>query len=106
MAKYARIKIYPHGSNPRKRRKPIATISVRGRSKKHARNRASSLISRILKNVEKGFYDSTGFHPIRASRDYSGAKAGETRARSKTAVRTRARAHAHRARKARRGAIS
>ena len=28
-------------------------------------------------NIEMGFRDATGFHPIRASRDYSYARAGE-----------------------------
>jgi len=42
------------------------------------------------KNVQMGFYDSTGFHPIRASSDYSGAY--ETRS-------ARSRAHAPKKRK-------
>lgn len=31
------------------------------------------------KNVEMGYYDQYGFHPIRASRDYSPARAGESK---------------------------
>ena len=43
--------------------------------------RLNALLGR-KKNVEMGFYDATGFHPIRASKDYSMAVAGERRPRS------------------------
>lgn len=33
----------------------------------------------VRKNVEMGFYDGTGFHPIRASSDYQESRAGESR---------------------------
>ncbi|HUD74591.1 MAG TPA: hypothetical protein VMQ76_05915 [Terracidiphilus sp.] len=39
-------------------------------------------------NVSEGFYDATGFHPIRSSADYSPAKAGE--GKSKKAKHSRA----------------
>jgi len=43
------------------------------------------------KNVEMGVWDSSGFHPIRASRDYSASRAGERkgggRARAKRKTR-------------------
>jgi len=52
--------------------------------------RLNALLGR-KKNVEMGFYDATGFHPIRASKDYSGARAGERRARSYRARGTRLR---------------
>ena len=29
------------------------------------------------KNVEAGFWNATGFHPIRASRDYDADRAGD-----------------------------
>jgi hypothetical protein len=32
----------------------------------------------VRRNVEQGFYDQYGFHPIRASSDYSAARAGES----------------------------
>jgi hypothetical protein len=32
---------------------------------------------RRVKNVERGFYDATGFHPIRSSRDYDPDRAGD-----------------------------
>jgi hypothetical protein len=38
------------------------------------------------RNVEFGFRDSTGFHPIRASRDYSASRAGEVGSRSLKSV--------------------
>lgn len=78
------IKLYPKGrANPHST--PLARIVVthdgqgrKLRSKKQALARARSLARRVMKNVEAGFYDSTGFHPIRSSRDYSKARAGET----------------------------
>jgi len=33
--------------------------------------------ARRVKNVERGFYDATGFHPIRSSRDYDPDRAGD-----------------------------
>jgi hypothetical protein len=32
---------------------------------------------RRVKNVERGFYDATGFHPLRSSRDYDPDRAGD-----------------------------
>lgn len=36
------------------------------------------------RNIAQGFYDASGFHPIRASEDYDPATAGETGRKSKT----------------------
>lgn len=43
--------------------------------------RTVSRLKNLLRrhNVEMGFTDATGFHPICASADYSGARAGEKR---------------------------
>lgn len=98
MAKWwKKIKIFSRGKNP----KPIATLTVQGRSKKDVHRRALRIakhhlknvrvVTRDRKNVEQGFWDSTGFHPIRASKDYSMARAGERRARSYRARATRLR---------------
>ena len=88
--KHVTIKLRPHGSNPST--KPLGILTVRGRSRKNAKSKAKSLLRRLFgRNVAEGFYDSTGFHPIRASRDYSKARAGEGRARSYRARATRLR---------------
>lgn len=88
MAKRVTIKLRNPGSKPST--KPVGTLTVLGRSKKHAKSKAKSLLRRLFgKNVAEGFYDSTGFHPIRHSVDYSKARAGEGRARSGVARRTR-----------------
>jgi len=68
--------------------KPIATLTFRGRSKKEALENAQSFSERH--NVAMGFTDASGFHPIRASEDYSRKRAGEkprrkfSRAKSRT----------------------
>jgi hypothetical protein len=95
--KHVTIKLRPHGSNPST--KPLGILTVLGRSKKKAVAKGKRLLRRLT-NVSEGFYDSTGFHPIRASKDYSKARAGEGRARSRKAVATRVRS---KMRKARRG---
>jgi hypothetical protein len=33
--------------------------------------------ARRVKNVERGFYNSTGFHPLRSSKDYDPDRAGD-----------------------------
>lgn len=71
MPKIVRIKI---GSNPKK---PVAVISVRGRSKKHAVANANRVLRKHFKNVTAGFYRGGVFHPIRASEDYRPSRAGE-----------------------------
>ena len=83
MARTLRLKIFPKGSNPRKRGgpKPIV-INVSGGSLQKAKARLSRFLKRHIKNVEMGFYRGGVFHPIRASKDYSRAQAGEGRARS------------------------
>ena len=60
------------------------------------------------KNVEMGFTDATGFHPIRSSSDYKPYRAGEfpkqgksTKERKAASRRAKARMHSGRARKGR-----
>lgn len=43
---------------------------------KHLKNGAVTIIP-LRKNVAQGFYDGTGFHPIRSSRDYDPERAGD-----------------------------
>lgn len=74
----------PHGS---------MEVSFTG-SKRHAEASMRKLLKRLKRrsNVEQGFYDRKGrFHPIRASSDYSGSRAGEGRKRSKKARRRKRR---------------
>ena len=40
--------------------------------------RKKKMAKRKRRNVEMGFYDDTGFHPIRASSDYSSSRGGES----------------------------
>jgi hypothetical protein len=49
-------------------------IPIHGKTIKSARAKANAFRDRHLKNVEQGFYNATGFHPIRASKDYDSAK--------------------------------
>jgi hypothetical protein len=81
----SKIKLFR--KNPQ--RTHVATLSVRGKTKKQAAANARAVARHHVKNIEMGFYDSSGFHPIRASRDYSGAQAGEKRVRSYKARGTR-----------------
>jgi hypothetical protein len=53
-------------SNPTK---TLATITFRGKSKKDLARNVRAFSKRH--NVAAGFFDATGFHPIRASKDYS-----------------------------------
>lgn len=53
--------------------------------------------SRKRRNIQQGFYDSSGFHPIRASSDYDPGIAGET---GRKPVRTRSKKKASAKRKA------
>ncbi len=46
-------------------------ISVIGKTKKQVHSRARKFVKGYLKNVEMGFHDASGFHPIRGSSDYS-----------------------------------
>ncbi len=84
-------------SNPKK---VLSKHTFFGKTIKAAKSAARRYFGR-KRNVEMGFYDAHGFHPIRASSDYSGAKAGEKRARSKRAVATRVRSRMRRARRGR-----
>jgi len=84
----SRIKLFR--KNPGGKRTHLATMTVHGKSKKQAKANVGVLARNFLKNVE-GFQDETGFHPIRASKDYSGARAGEKRPRSYRARATRLR---------------
>lgn len=88
--------------------KILHRITSFGKSLKQAvaRNRRAMGDIARKRNIEMGYWDGGIFHPIRASSDYSGARAGEKRARSKTARRTRARSYSRKARHARHGAIS
>jgi hypothetical protein len=79
-------------------RKLLARHSFFGKTPQAAVGRAKKFFG-LKGNVEQGFWDSTGFHPIRASSDYSAARAGEKRARSRRAIATRVRAHHKRARR-------
>ncbi len=83
----SKIKLFR--KNPSGKRTQVATLTVRGKTKKQAATNARRVARHHVKNVEMGFYDATGFHPIRASRDYSGAQAGEKRVRSYKARGTR-----------------
>ncbi len=83
-----------------------STHTFFGKTAKAAKSALRSFFGKKKRNVEMGFYDSTGFHAIRASSDYSGARAGEKRARSTVAKRTRGRAYSRKARRARRSTIS
>jgi hypothetical protein len=56
-----------------------ATVNIHGKTKSSAQRNATHFIKRHMKNVEQGFYDDTGFHPIRGSKDYIKARAGEGR---------------------------
>lgn len=100
MAKTVRVKIFGRERNPKK--KPLATFSISGPTLKKAVSRAKSFLRKRLKNVEQGFYAGGIFHPIRASADYSGGRAGE--GRSKRARQVRGKQHVRRMqRKGRRG---
>jgi hypothetical protein len=45
---------------------PVQVLKKRGGKK-----------ARRVKNVERGFYDKTGFHPLRSSKDYDPDRAGD-----------------------------
>lgn len=81
MSAHASIRFFPKGSQRNPRRKAIGRITVthdaQGRklkSKKQAMARAKTIARKYMNNVEQGFYDSTGFHPIRSSRDYDSSR--------------------------------
>lgn len=63
--------------------KRVARFEFFGPTKQKAENSARSFARR--KNVFAGFHDDTGFHPIRASADYSPSRAGESRKRKPAA---------------------
>ena len=52
---------------------PVGTATFLGRSYK----KALASGKRYLRNVAAGFWDDSGFHPIRASSDYSSKRVGE-----------------------------
>jgi hypothetical protein len=52
-------------------------IPIHGKTLKSARAKANAFRKHHLKNVEMGFYDASGFHPIRTSEDYSAGREGE-----------------------------
>lgn len=58
------------------------SYTVRAPNKRSARSKISRLmkahrVRKARKNVEMGFWDARGFHPIRASKDYSAGRASE-----------------------------
>jgi hypothetical protein len=58
------------------------SYTVRAPNKRSARAKIDRLlkahkVKKARRNVEMGFWDATGFHPIRASEDYSAGRAGE-----------------------------
>lgn len=73
------------------------TYTVKAKNKREARAKITRLMKarkpkRTKKNVEQGFWDATGFHSIRASKDYSKARTGEKfRERPKRSQATRGR---------------
>lgn len=90
---------YSEGQRPSRSKRAKATKSKAKATASHKRKVSSRkkttgrLAARAIKktvktrkrrNVQQGFYDSSGFHPIRASADYSPAVAGETGRRAKT----------------------
>lgn len=74
-------------------------VSFKAKSKKAAK----SILKRLFPNVQEGFYDSSGFHPIRASSDYDAKRVGEGRRGRVTASRAR---HKRAKTRARRTSIS
>lgn len=83
-------------------------IPIQGKTLKATKAKANSFRRHHLKNINEGFYDASGFHPIRGASDYSAARAGEGhsaaagRARGKRAAgKTRARKRTSRARRGR-----
>ena len=72
MAQKAKITLFERKKNGKRRR--VLTIHGEGRTKKLAVASARRRLRSHVKNVQMGFYDSTGFHPIRSSSDYDSAK--------------------------------
>lgn len=52
---------------------PVGSATFFGKSWK----KANAAGRRYLRNVAAGFYDATGFHPLRASADYDPVRTGE-----------------------------
>ena len=94
--KHVRVRL----GNPRK---PVATLSFSGRSRKQAVAKARRFLRTRMKNISEGFYRDGTYHPIRSAVDYSPARAGEGR---KAKYSKRPKARMRRARAPRRGAIS
>ena len=55
-----------------------ATVNIFGKTKKKATANGRRFVKKYMKNVEQGFFADGIFHPIRASSDYSGRRAGES----------------------------
>ena len=73
MAQKVKMKLFQRMKNGKRRQ--VVTIHGEGRTKSLAKaNARRTLKSYFRRNVEMGFYDGTGFHPIRASRDYDSAE--------------------------------
>ena len=76
MAQKARMKIFERMKNGTRRH--ILTIHGVGRTKALAKaNVRRNARTALRRNISEGFYDATGFHPIRSASDYSRKAAGE-----------------------------
>ncbi|MGA2475577.1 MAG: hypothetical protein ABSF73_03045 [Terriglobia bacterium] len=77
MAQKVKIRFYKR--NPKgKRGELVMTIVGTGRTKALAKSSATrNARTYVRRNIIAGFHDATGFHPIRASADYSPGRAGE-----------------------------
>jgi hypothetical protein len=76
MAQKVRMKLFERMKNGKRRH--LITFHGVGKSKKAAKAHVRRIANAYLrKNIVAGFYDATGFHPIRASADYSAGRAGE-----------------------------
>jgi len=66
-----------------RRNRRVGSVVGLGATVKKAESAGKSILRSlgIRKNVAAGFWDDSGFHPIRASYDYSPARVGEKRSR-------------------------
>ena len=78
MAKKKRKRPKPHVKihvgNPESR-SGVVVIRVPGKSHRQALANARRFVKHHTKNIEMGFWRGGAFHPIRASKDYSEARA-------------------------------
>ena len=87
MAQKAKITLFERKKNGKRSR--VLTIHGEGRTKKLAVASARRRLRSHVKNVKEGFYNSTGFHPIRTASDYDATKLkhGEEGRRARAAQR-------------------